>query len=478
MVLLYHQFIHLRSLSLYGINFRQITSPILSELCHLSSLVRLSFEQCSFPYDSQSIINTIWSLPNLTQCSIENDSELESCIVSPTVISSTIRCFSVRSIRLSKNGLAGLFQYTPNLRHFSVNVQFDLPCGNLSSPFESMRTLDMSLFQVNSTILMSFLKQLPNLYRLKLSTSYCYIYGQQWEQTIKNHLPQLNTFQFRMKSAFDKEKNCEERIDEILDSFRNQFWLNEHRWFVRCDWSPDYGKMVLYTVPYAFNDFSCEYSVISKSTYPHKKNRRLYDSVHRVTYKPRLSKWSIRSQIQFFNIQKIFIQFPINDYFYSMIPRLDQLTLLDVSSNDRSSQSNTQLQILLDRASNLRSLRYHIWPSSEITHMPPFESKSASIYQLDLRYMSRCYNKEHCIAMSRSPLGIQCEILSIVVENRACIFDLVNTMNNLRTLYVTYSDKNTWRVWSSSKDELIEKLHWHVAPRSIFDSDESDVYDH
>ncbi|CAF4435810.1 unnamed protein product, partial [Rotaria sp. Silwood2] len=236
-----HQFIHLKSLSLYHLHSQQMMDQILSELSHLSSFARLTIKQCSFPSDTtnaQSRINTIWSLPKLIHCSIENDSEVRGRVVLPTVTSSSIRYFSIKSDRLYEHELAGLFERTLNLRHLSVNFSFSWPFGILSSSVTSIRTLDMSFFQVKSTTLVGFLEQLPNLCRLKLSTSYCYMYGEQWERMIKNHLPKLNTFQFRMKSAFGKEENCEQRIDEILNTFRNQFWLDEHRWFVRCDWSP------------------------------------------------------------------------------------------------------------------------------------------------------------------------------------------------------------------------------------------------
>ncbi|UJR17817.1 hypothetical protein I4U23_004716 [Adineta vaga] len=461
------EFTHLKSLSLYGISSEQTIDRILSELSRLDHLTYLIFKQCSFAMrDSRTRINAIWSLVKLRHCCLENSA---GYFLSPTVTSSSIRSFSSCMVPVSDNDFTGLLAHTPNLRHFSIDFSF---LWTFSFVFPSnmlIKTLEVSLANVNTTLLMPFLQQLHNLRRLKLRMQYCFIYGEQWEQIIKTHLPNLLLFQFRMKSAFEKENNREERIDEILDTFRSPFWLKEHRWYVRCDWSPDYGKMYLYTVPYAFQNFTFEFSVISKSTYPRKNNRRLYDLVRTLTYKPQLSKWSIRSQIQFFNIHTLSVEFPISDFFYSMVPNLCQLMSLDVWSNDRSTNSNMQLQVLLDRSPNLLSLRYRIWPSSDSTQMPPYENRSTSVRYLDLRYMNRCYDNEQCIALGHSPLGRQCEILSLSVKNENCIFDLANTMDYLRTLNIAHNSY-TQRIWSSTKDELIKEVSQNKTSRVLLHS--------
>ncbi len=32
----------------------------------------------------------------------------------------------------------------------------------------------------------------------------------------------------------DNNNTCEQKLNEILNPFRTPFWINEHRWFVRC----------------------------------------------------------------------------------------------------------------------------------------------------------------------------------------------------------------------------------------------------
>jgi hypothetical protein len=63
------------------------------------------------------------------------------------------------------------------------------------------------------------------------------------------------------------------------------------------------------------------------------------------------------------------------------------------------------------------------------------------------------------VLLSRSPLGIHCEVLSIVVENRESIIELINMMSNLRALNVICRDDTLNPLRSSSTtDELIKWL--------------------
>ncbi|CAF4225929.1 unnamed protein product [Didymodactylos carnosus] len=148
-----------------------------------------------------------------------------------------------------------------------------------------------------------------------------------------------------------------------------------------------------------------------------------------------------------------------------IIEYLPKLTVAPYhGDNDLDSQS--QLQALLDRAPCLYSLRFASWPSSS-TQMPPFEYSNKSVRRLHLQDVDRCYDSQQCAKLSRSPLGIQCEVLSITVDNRKNVIDLINTMTNLRALNVVCRD-DTWKEddnnqSSSTEDELIEWLQ-HCLP--------------
>ncbi|CAF3361730.1 unnamed protein product, partial [Rotaria sp. Silwood2] len=53
---------------------------------------------------------------------------------------------------------------------------------------------------------------------------------------------------------FKIRDNREQEVVDVLNSFQSHFWLNKHRWFVRCYWYSDtiLGPMRLYTLPYVF----------------------------------------------------------------------------------------------------------------------------------------------------------------------------------------------------------------------------------
>jgi hypothetical protein len=102
--------------------------------------------------------------------------------------------------------------------------------------------------------------------------------------------------------------------------------------------------------------------------------------------------------------------------------------------------------------------------------MPPFTSLSLSVRYLDLRGFTdtaecQYYNDQQCLALIRSPLGIQCEHLLIEVEKRTNIIDLVTKMNNLRSLNVRCRDRR------KNDDELIKWLQHHLPSTCSFAKD-------
>jgi hypothetical protein len=97
-----------------------------------------------------------------------------------------------------------------------------------------------------------------------------------------------------------------------------------------------------------------------------------------------------------------------------MILKFDQLTSLTLSSNDHSENIRTQLQTLLDSAPRLFSLTFNGfgWLTSQISS---FEYRSTSVSQLNFDSHNQYYSYQQCITLTRSLLGIQCEVLSIDV---------------------------------------------------------------
>lgn len=139
--------------------------------------------------------------------------------------------------------------------------------------------------------------------------------GKIWEEVIEIYLPKLENFKFRMNDELD-DNNNEQQINKILNLFQSQFWLDKHQWFIRCDWNPNNGTVFLYSLPYAFDNFFCQYPILSKSTCPHIQQQYSYNNVHRLTYKANLSECWTLSDYQFMKIRELSVYFPINEYFF------------------------------------------------------------------------------------------------------------------------------------------------------------------
>jgi hypothetical protein len=131
-----------------------------------------------------------------------------------------------------------------------------------------------------------------------------------------------------------------------------------------------------------------------------------------------------------------------------------------------------------NRISCLYSLKLGSWPLSS-TQMPPFEYSNTSILELGLQDVDRCYYTEQCATLSRSSLGIQCEILSTAVENRTNVIDLINTMANLRALNIVCRD-DTWKEdntqSSSTGDELVQWLQQRLPSTFTISRSDNSIY--
>ncbi|CAF4033850.1 unnamed protein product [Rotaria sp. Silwood2] len=101
-----------------------------------------------------------------------------------------------------------------------------------------------------------------------------------------------------------------------------------------------------------------------------------------------------------------------------------------------------QVQVLIDRSPLLYSLQLRT-DRNPLSLFDEFTSKS--IRQLDLHSPHACWNEQYCTTFSHTSLGLQCEVLTIAVENRTAILCLVNSMKNLRALTV-FSRDDPWKM--------------------------------
>ncbi|CAF0813627.1 unnamed protein product [Adineta steineri] len=264
-----------------------------------------------------------------------------------------------------------------------------------------------------------------------------------------------------MTGTLAEDRNIEEQIDELIDSFRSSFWIDEHRWFVRC-FTEDGRKVYLYTLSNTFNyhEYTISDSNLFKSTDPHDDEQKLCNSINNI-YKETYFDQIKSSHLRLPNIKYLRIKLPISDQFWAIIPSLNQLRFLQIYSYIDTFQN--QLQALFDLAPNLHSVSiYQDQPSS--SYMSIFKSKYTSLHNLCLLDSTQdcihCFDEDECVALTRSSLSIQCKILSISVTNRENIIYLIENMCNLHLLIVECKDDECFKAMlvMENNDELIPWL--------------------
>ncbi|CAF3722338.1 unnamed protein product [Rotaria sp. Silwood1] len=459
------QFIHLRALTLYGVHSEEAMNNIIIECYDLPHLTHLKIVKCDSVFGRMNAVhlfNNIWSLPKLTDCrfSIQENFHI------PTVIVPFLKHLSIQKHYCHFNELNQLFERTPHIQSLCLLLNHLNDDQHLTSSVTSI--ISLKLCDVRSRhAMLNLLANIPNLKRLIVETNFIKMDGHQWEDIIVNYLPKLTVFRLKLRIQYYGSMNNEHEIDKLLDSFRSQFWLEKHQWFVRCHqkFKTDYSDVFLYTFPQTFPELNMDTISISyKSTCPYDKNFGLCQQVRSLIYEPSLVIDFTLPHIYFSNIHHLSVHLPLDKHFWTVVKNLDQLISLSVSSTDDNADHD--LQILLNTTPCLYSLEITFWPSSLI---PLVKNTSKSIRRLDLRQLTICHQQgfnpssrtKNYREFGRSQLGTQCEVLRIGTKSEKDIFALVDTMSNIRVLYTTcISDK--WKyaddVSSSRKSEFIELL--------------------
>ncbi len=432
------QFYSLKSLSLYELCSNEIMNKIMFEWKYLPNLTHLTLAGCYLRFNqinTQQLIDNIWSLPKLIYCYL-NINFGEFNVLIPRVMSSSLKYLFIWGIEHNQHEINALFKQTPYLQNFSILFNYN---DEIEQSISSIIKLKLCLSRIEENILIKFFENTPNLNHLIIdicSSTNEILNGYQWENIIRNYLPNLKLFQFRMEFQY---KN----INNLLNSFKTSFWIEEHNWFIRCHWNSN--LIYLYSLPYIFKEFYFDSSMQFKSTCPNDDNYLYYNHVKELKY----NMSSVLSPIQFLNINHLSIDFPINMNFWSIIPKLDQITSLNVSINN-SNVDQSQFQYLINKIPHLDSLSFNSCTSILI-----FELINVSIRRLDLQRYNQYFNDEQC----RSLIGIQCEILFIKIKNRHISIDLIRNMMNLRMLNIECEDDN---FEETKQDELIIWLKEHL----------------
>ena len=271
------QFSHLHSLALYKISSLQLMDRLmLSELPGLHQLVSLDLDSCRV---QPEYFDNIWRLPRLVRCKLWHlpDADCEDWSFMATTVS-----LSLQTVILETNfpsyppmSIEPLLAKTPRLRHLVLKGLYTFKGEQLSSIYPTIEILEYSnLFCEDE--LRNLAYHLPNLSHLTLTVGRTDINGRRWEKIITDWLSHLRVFRLLMTYQYtDSLVDIEERVEQLLDSFRSRFWIDEHRWFVRCHWyrfmctDIPVNGYYLYTLPYSRRYFDIVPSGNFRSTCPH-----------------------------------------------------------------------------------------------------------------------------------------------------------------------------------------------------------------
>ncbi|CAF1267520.1 unnamed protein product [Rotaria sordida] len=382
----------------------------------------------------------------------------------PTIISSSLKYITIKNSELRWSKLNRLFQCTPRLEYLSTTVTSVIDDNYISSSLSTLTKWNLETFsKFNTSNTNVFFQNMSNLCYLKVILHFQLIDGHQWKQIIRNYLPKLKIFRLKTNKTIRLDDNIEERANALINSFRDSFWIDEHKWFVRCLILSRFLRLFTHSYRLKYYETRCD---SWKSTCPYDDYQKFQYDMVRTCFHEFLEKFAL-SHIHLPNIKYLDIKFPINDQFWSNIPSLNRLDLLRISSHADTFQS--QLQALLNRAPHLR--RLHISQDASLPlQRSLFIYTHRSIFLLDLHECYHYFNEEECLTLSRSPLGIQCEALFIQLNNRQSIISLVRNMINLRALNIYWNDdkvfqhsqqtNNNDRNQNEKKQVLDELVQW------------------
>lgn len=477
------KFIHLQILSLYSIESCNQVNQLIIQCHQLSYLTHLNLINSYIDDENKEVndlLNNIWSLPRLYYLNLNNNSLSRIWLRKISSISLSIRKLFIENINCSLEDLSHLIKQTPYLEHLSITISLNYDDENIPIIISSIKSLKLT-FESTKIILKKLFQMMPNLISLKIKTMDIYLNGNKWKKILRDYLPKLKNFQFRMYFEFPRSKNIQEEFDKLINTYKTSFWIEKHQWFVACDCIP-FGKNyhgIVYTMPYAFKQFTC-YSIFkSRSTCSNQLYYRLFNNVTHLQYmkyKSNVIDYSHFLPIQFGNIRYLKIGIPFDEHFWLLIPSFDRLHSVEAILGEN--YSHDQLQKLINLSPNLYSLRIFYSLDCKISLTKII---SSSIRRLNL--IAKCssskgyFNNDECANLAYSQLGQQCEILFIKIENRNNILDILQTMINLRSLIFQCHD-DSWSQKNSittTEDEFIQWLHKALPSTYLISRDKNEI---
>mgnify|MGYP001036894548 CR=1 FL=1 len=458
--LTFNQFTYLKSLSFYSIESCEQLNYFITQCHQLSYLVHLQIIESNLNNDKKELhrlMNNIWSLSKLEYLNLDENTFDKLRLKKINVISNSLRKISMENVRCSLDEFKHLIKQTPNIESIHLSIEFNFQDEHIRILKSKIKHLKLT-FESSYPVLIKLFRMMPNLLSLKIKTSDLYFKGAQWEKILDKYLIYLKIFQFRMYFQFPLKKRLDEEFDELLTSYKTPFWIVKHQLYVACDCIPFHESFhgIIYTLPYNFDQFIRYNTIKSASTYPNPMFNWTFDKVRHVQYLNPTNDSNILP-IEFRKIRHLKVGIPFDGYFLSLIPSLENLYSVEVILGDNFPYE--QLQKLLELAPNVYSLKILCSLDFKICLN---RLKSSSIRRLN--FIPKCsstkgfFNNDECSRLAYSQLAQQCQVLSIRLENRTNILDLLRTMIHLRSLNIQCFDDPMLQQNSSIADDQF--LQW------------------
>ena len=474
-----HSFQSLQSLKIIDLCSNELLIKMMNECQYLPNLTHLTLAGCYIEFEQiqiQQFIDHIWSLSNLIYCYL-NVNFGEWNMFMPTVLSRSLKYLFIWGVEHNQQEIDAIFRCTPALEQFSILFNNDENSNDVQPPISMMKKLILDLSIIDENILIRFLRRTPNLSQLLLDISSSTIderidgifNGYQWETIIRNSLPHLRIFRFRMEFQLLRVNDVNQQIDDLFKSFQTSYWLEEHQWFVGCHWNS--RRFFFYTLPYAFRDCHFDYPMEFRSTCSDDCLNRAFHHVKQLQYaNSSTMNASVSCPLRFPKINDLSLDLPIDDSLRSIVPNFNQITSLHVTTHKHPIASSVQCLI------------------KEIPHFHFLKlvSQELCISMEDLRNISvrRLVLYHHYFTQEEicTLVGIQCEFLDIRIQTRKSIFDLIKNLINLRTLTVICKDDRFFKLiendfllssFQTTDDEFLIWLKTHLPSTYLISRDSS-----
>jgi hypothetical protein len=368
-----YRFVNLQSISFNNIYSIQKMIRILNDLQQIPHLTHLNLKECHFKYDPQNlvnIINNIWSLSNLIYCYLDLSFESDYYLITPTIISCSIKYLSIHGVRCGLENLSLLYEHTPFLENLSIDIYESFDNHPQLSLMPSLTTCKFKC-EISSELILYLLRKISNLNNLTIETNILNMDGHMWESLIRKYLSNLKIFNLKMNFQLNDYVDIEQEINHIIDSYRTPFWIDQHKWFIRCFCYIENEKknISLHTLPYRFEHFSIYINdtdkFLFKSTCPKDEQYLTYNYVHNLEYRCTTSENINLPEIQCLNIRDLILTLPYDDHFRFIVPQFDKLISLKIRmiNWDHNDNDLLQLQVILDQAPRLYYLKFYSWPT-------------------------------------------------------------------------------------------------------------------